>query len=120
MPNLVSLCPSVFRGTFENIRISKKNLISKKSKSKILEIRKFSGLVIKIDTSDGNNKLVCADILSCLSMVMSETRECLKFRLEGSDEDIGLWGHEYIRHLAGEVAAEWNDKITENPEYDTR
>merc|ERR1712002_1412175 len=50
---------------------------------------------------------------------MSETRECLKFRLEGSDEDIGLWGHEYIRHLAGEVAAEWNDKITENPEYDT-
>ena len=53
-------------------------------------------------------------------MVMSETRECLKFRLEGSDEDIGLWGHEYIRHLAGEVAAEWNDKITENPEYDTR
>jgi len=22
--------------------------------------------------------------------------------------------------LAGEVAAEWNDKITENPEYDTR
>ena len=53
-------------------------------------------------------------------MVMSETRECLQFRLEGSDEDIGLWGHEYIRHLAGEVAAEWNDKITENPEYDTR
>ena len=64
--------------------------------------------------------MVCADILSCLSMVMSETRECLQFRLEGSDEDIGLWGHEYIRHLAGEVAAEWNDKITENPEYDTR
>ena len=53
-------------------------------------------------------------------MVMSETRECLKFRLEVSDEDIGLWGHEYVRHLADEVIAEWNDKITENPEYDTR
>lgn len=74
----------------------------------------------KFVNSAGNHKLVCADILSCLSMVMSETRECLKFRLEGSSEDIGSWGHEYIRHLAGEVAAEWNDKITENPDYDTR
>ena len=70
--------------------------------------------------SDGENKKVCADVLSCLSMVMSEKRECLKYRLVGSDEDIGDWGHEYVRHLAGEVGAEWNDKVTENPEYDTR
>ena len=53
-------------------------------------------------------------------MVMSEKRECLQYRLLGSDEDIGGWGHEYVRHLAGEVGAEWNDKITENPDYDTR
>ena len=68
----------------------------------------------------GNNKKLCAEILSCLSMVMSEKRECLQYRLQGSDEDIGSWGHEYIRHLAGEVAAEWTDKVTEDPEYDTR
>ena len=74
----------------------------------------------KCSVSDGENKQVCADVISCLSMVMSEKRECLKYRLVGSDEDIGDWGHEYVRHLAGEVGAEWNDKVTENPEYDTR
>ena len=53
-------------------------------------------------------------------MVMSEKRECLKFRLVGSDEDIGDWGHEYIRHLAGEVASEWTEMVAENPNADTR
>jgi len=28
----------------------------------------------------------------------------------------GEWGHEYIRHLAGEVAAEWTERTGENPE----
>ena len=38
-------------------------------------------------------------------MTMSEERECLKYKLKGnaSTEEIELWGHEYVRHLAGEV-----------------
>ena len=64
-------------------------------------------------------KMLCGDVLSCLAMVMSEKRDCLRFRLAGSDEDIGDWGHEYVRHLAGEVAAEWTDMVAENPEFDT-
>lgn len=39
-------------------------------------------------------------MLSVLAMTMAEegTRECLKFKLEGSKEmPIGDWGHEYIR-----------------------
>ena len=53
-------------------------------------------------------------------MVMSEKRECLKFRLVGSDEDLGDWGHEYVRHLAGEIAAEWTEIVSDNPTVDTR
>ncbi|KAH7934918.1 hypothetical protein HPB52_001990 [Rhipicephalus sanguineus] len=40
-------------------------------------------------------------------MTISEERECLKYRLLGSREEIGSWGHEYVRHLAGEIAQEW-------------
>lgn len=69
--------------------------------------------------TDNEAKVLCADVLSCLSMVMSEKRECLKYRLLGSDEDVGDWGHEYVRHLAGEIASEWTEIVTENPDTDT-
>uniref|UniRef100_A0AAY4EAC0 26S proteasome non-ATPase regulatory subunit 2 n=1 Tax=Denticeps clupeoides TaxID=299321 RepID=A0AAY4EAC0_9TELE len=42
-------------------------------------------------------------------MTMSGERECLKFRLLGSQEELASWGHEYVRHLAGEVAKEWQE-----------
>lgn len=64
---------------------------------------------------DEDTKKFCADIVSILAMTMSEIRECLKFRLLGSNENIGSWGHEYVRHLAGEIAQEWADI----PEKDT-
>lgn len=34
-------------------------------------------------------------------------RECLRFRVAGTRDDVGAWGHEYLRHLAGEIAAEF-------------
>nr|XP_018667278.1 26S proteasome non-ATPase regulatory subunit 2-like isoform X2 [Ciona intestinalis] len=55
------------------------------------------------------NKKFCADIVSVLGMTISDERECLKYRLLGSQEDIGSWGHEYVRHISGEVAREWQD-----------
>uniref|UniRef100_A0A9J8BXP2 26S proteasome non-ATPase regulatory subunit 2 n=1 Tax=Cyprinus carpio carpio TaxID=630221 RepID=A0A9J8BXP2_CYPCA len=42
-------------------------------------------------------------------MTMSSERECLKYRLQGSQEELASWGHEYVRHLAGEVAKEWQE-----------
>jgi 26S proteasome regulatory subunit N1 len=55
----------------------------------------------------------CADIVSVLAMTMSEEgkNECLEFRLVGhpTAEHIAAWGHEYLRHLSGEVVAKWND-----------
>jgi len=102
----------------EKIRSSTSSLTSVPKPLKFLR-EHFDVLKQIHEKLDGENKKICADVLSCLSMVMSEKRECLHYRLIGSDEDIGGWGHEYVRHLAGEVGAEWNDKITENAEYDT-
>ena len=30
------------------------------------------------------------------------------------------WGHEYVRHLAGEIVAEWNDLTTETADGKSR
>nr|XP_020633883.1 26S proteasome non-ATPase regulatory subunit 2 [Pogona vitticeps] len=57
----------------------------------------------------GENKRFAADIISVLAMTMSGERECLKYRLVGSQEPLASWGHEYVRHLAGEVAKEWQE-----------
>lgn len=46
---------------------------------------------------DIETKSFCADIVSVLAMTMSDARECLKFRLLGSQSVIGDWGHEYVR-----------------------
>ncbi|KAF7722257.1 proteasome regulatory particle base subunit [Apophysomyces ossiformis] len=56
------------------------------------------------------NKKLFADILSVLSMSYAEEgqRECLRYRLIGSTEEkIGSWGHEYVRHLSGEIMQEY-------------
>jgi 26S proteasome regulatory subunit N1 len=44
-------------------------------------------------------------------MTYSDTgkRDTLVYRLRSaSTEDPGLWGHEYVRHLAAELGEEWN------------
>ncbi|XP_050409532.1 26S proteasome non-ATPase regulatory subunit 2 [Patella vulgata] len=58
---------------------------------------------------DGDTKKFCADIISVLGMTMSDGRDSLKYRLLGSKEEIGSWGHEYVRHLTGQIAQEWQD-----------
>ncbi|XP_077500646.1 regulatory particle non-ATPase 1 [Amblyomma americanum] len=57
--------------------------------------------------NEETTKRFCADIISILAMTISEERECLKYRLVGSREEIGSWGHEYVRHLAGEISQDW-------------
>ena len=55
-------------------------------------------------------KKECADVVSILSMTMSDKNDCLKYKLLGNTdkENIEAWGHEYIRHLSGEIVTEWN------------
>ncbi|KND04040.1 proteasome regulatory particle base subunit RPN1 [Spizellomyces punctatus DAOM BR117] len=59
--------------------------------------------------SEGDNKRFLADILSVLSMSYAEEgkRESLRYRLLGSAEPAGSWGHEYVRHLASELIGEY-------------
>ena len=61
---------------------------------------------------DSSNKPVLSLLLSCLAMTMSEegSRDSLKYKLTGSDDPIGSWGHEYVRNLSGEVSAEYSDR----------
>eukprot|EP01116_Phalansterium_solitarium_P011429 TRINITY_DN270_c1_g1_i2.p1 TRINITY_DN270_c1_g1~~TRINITY_DN270_c1_g1_i2.p1 ORF type:complete len:389 (-),score=99.43 TRINITY_DN270_c1_g1_i2:58-1176(-) len=58
----------------------------------------------------GENKPMLSDVLSILAMTNAkpELRECLKFKLSGTKESLSTWGHEYVRHLAGEIASEYD------------
>mmetsp|Transcript_2864 Transcript_2864/g.5371 ORF Transcript_2864/g.5371 Transcript_2864/m.5371 type:complete len:932 (+) Transcript_2864:110-2905(+) len=78
-----------------------------------------------------------ADILSVLAMTMGddEDRESLKFKLSGmkdydaleqqgkrpvEEDNLGCWGHEYVRSLAGEIGQEYNKRVIDgvDPEND--
>jgi len=50
-----------------------------------------------------------ADLLAVLAMTMSKrgSREILMFKKQGSIDNLGSWGHEFVRSLAGEVGAEY-------------
>ncbi|KZS97248.1 26S proteasome regulatory complex, non-ATPase subcomplex, Rpn1 subunit [Sistotremastrum niveocremeum HHB9708] len=62
-----------------------------------------------------------ADILSVLAMTYSDTepRGTLKYRLLSTTRtDPGLWGHEYIRHLASELGSEFT--VRQEKDEDTK
>nr|XP_022908061.1 26S proteasome non-ATPase regulatory subunit 2 [Onthophagus taurus] len=66
---------------------------------------------VYLKLTDTETKRECADVISVLAMTMGESRECLQYRLMSDLTKIGEWGHEYVRHLAGEIAAEWNEIV---------
>ncbi|KAI8325921.1 26S proteasome regulatory complex, non-ATPase subcomplex, Rpn1 subunit [Martensiomyces pterosporus] len=72
--------------------------------------------------ADDANKKYLASILSLLGMAYDKEskRDCLKYRfLAGLDEEsVAEWGHEYVRHLAMEIGAEYGVKIEEEQPTD--
>jgi len=64
-----------------------------------------------------DSRLLLADILSVLAMTMAapDTRESLGFKLEGNIHDLGSWGHEFVRSLAGEIGEEYDARVTRDP-----
>ncbi|KAL6529590.1 26S proteasome non-ATPase regulatory subunit 2 A [Orobanche gracilis] len=72
------------------------------------------------EMADSDLKKMLADILSVLALTMSPEgeRESLKYRLLGSEGDIGSWGHEYVRNLAGEIAQEYAKGQSEETSFD--
>ncbi|KAJ2690686.1 proteasome regulatory particle base subunit [Coemansia sp. RSA 1285] len=67
--------------------------------------------------SDEKNKKFLASILSLLGMVYDRDnkRDCLKYRLLAGYENgaASEWGHEYVRHIAMEIGAEYSEKLEE-------
>jgi 26S proteasome regulatory subunit N1 len=66
------------------------------------------------------NKSHLSDVLSVLAMTMGKegARESLKYKLTGSKEPVGLWGHEYVRNLSGEIAQEYEVRQSEGKPVD--
>uniref|UniRef100_A0A383WPA2 26S proteasome non-ATPase regulatory subunit 2 homolog n=1 Tax=Tetradesmus obliquus TaxID=3088 RepID=A0A383WPA2_TETOB len=61
----------------------------------------------------GPNRQTLADVLSLLTSTVAGKegeREGLRFKLQGNTSDLETWGHEYMRHLAGEIAEEYKDR----------
>lgn len=75
---------------------------------------------------DNSDKSLFAEILSVLAMTYSDNgqRETLSYRIEATRvggaqaEDPGLWGHEYMRHLAAETGEEYTQR--QEKEEDTK
>ncbi|KAJ6262018.1 26S proteasome regulatory subunit rpn-1 [Drechslerella dactyloides] len=67
-----------------------------------------------------DQKLMLADVLSVLGMTYSDDdrQESLKYRLLSPSNDIGAWGHEYVRHLALEIGTMYNKR--QEKEEDTQ
>ncbi|KAK4251549.1 armadillo-type protein [Corynascus novoguineensis] len=61
----------------------------------------------------GDDKNSLADVLSVIGMTFSdeERQDTLKYRLLAPTQDIGSWGHEYVRHLALEVGEVYGKRI---------
>lgn len=60
-----------------------------------------------LPATQGENRATLADVISVLATTRELSREVLRYRLVGSTTDLGIWGHEYIRHLSGEIAEEF-------------
>lgn len=65
--------------------------------------------------TDTGNKRFLADILSVLAMTVGRetSNEVLKYCLLGQNEPVASWGHEYVRHLAMELADERGKRVVE-------
>ena len=44
----------------------------------------------------------------------AQTRQHVCCRLNGTGDEVGSWGNEYVRNLAGEIAAEFHDRQGED------
>ncbi|KAK4227844.1 armadillo-type protein [Podospora fimiseda] len=69
----------------------------------------------------GDDKNSLADVLSVIGMTYSDEdrQDTLKYRLLAPTQDIGSWGHEYVRHLALEIGEVFGKRLTaEEPTND--
>jgi 26S proteasome regulatory subunit N1 len=70
--------------------------------------------------SNSDFKKTYADFLSVLSMTMGdvEQQESLRYLMEGTLNDYINWGHEYLLHLSGDIAREFNQRLAKQESTD--
>ena len=109
--NDANLYPGALESLRKLIRASTTSMTSVPKPLKFM-IPHYEAMKEAYEKLPGNSevKKECADIVSILSMTMSDKNDCLKYKLLGNTDrqNIEAWGHEYIRHLAGEIVSEWN------------
>ncbi|GAB4816037.1 hypothetical protein N2152v2_003083 [Parachlorella kessleri] len=117
--------PSVQKAAIESIsteiRTATSSMTSVPKPLKFLRPH-YEGLKAQYEAMDAasENKVALADVVSVLAMTSAAegSRETLKYRLQGSQQDVGLWGHEYIRHLAGEIGEEFEERRSKEEAVD--
>jgi len=93
------------------------------------------GDVMGVDLDSLMLRARLADVLSVLAMTMGkhDERESLKFKLSGVkdyeiitkrggttiDDNLGSWGHEFVRSLAGEIGQEYNARVVDGADPDS-
>ncbi|EAN96983.1 26S proteasome regulatory non-ATPase subunit, putative, partial [Trypanosoma cruzi] len=66
------------------------------------------------DTADASVAVRLHDVLSFVAMTIEfpdGRRASLEHKLQGTQDDLAEWGHEYLRFLAGSISAEWKERI---------
>lgn len=66
--------------------------------------------------TESNTKKALSDILSVIGMTVDDGLDCLNFKLTGNTNEIGTWGHEYVRHLTRNITQQLQ-KGDENDRY---
>ncbi|MCJ1275674.1 proteasome regulatory particle base subunit [Puttea exsequens] len=77
----------------------------------------YEGLTLTFERwPSGKERDSLADVLSVLGMTQGdeEKLDTLKYRLLAPSEDLGSWGHEYVRHLALEIGQDYQRKMTDD------
>ncbi|KAK9447060.1 armadillo-type protein [Limtongia smithiae] len=80
----------------------------------------YTKLTALYDTWPEDLKAELADVLSVLGMTYADTdrRDSLHYRLLAPADDIGFWGHEYVRHLALEIGEEHAARVEKEQNFD--
>lgn len=121
-PEQIGVQRNALEGLGQEIRSSTSSMTSVPKPLKFLRPHYDSLKETYTNMPASENKLVLADILSVLAMTMaaSGSRESLRFKLEGQKQEgvLTSWGHQYVRHLAGEVGEEFAQREQENKPYD--
>lgn len=79
-------------------------------------LRKHYATLKSVHEKGGAIAKELADLLAVLAMTMAKpgSREMLRYKQLGTVEDLGSWGHEFVRSLAGEISAEYTQRVLDN------